>query len=204
MARDDDKYKAGVDFEWVTAKGSNYKTRKFFTKAEKEAMKAPKKESKAASKPASAAPTKSIRPKAKTTAASKPTTGLTDSQRTSLISAGGQGIAEGGFGLGGGRGGMPSAKKRSRLITTNTKPKSAVSGASSGTDNNVKPKGRTPVPGMAIVTAIKNAFTGNGATDAAKISSSGNINLGRKPKPAGAKVPAGPPNRADVIKKKKK
>lgn len=68
MARDDDdNYKAGVDFEWVTAKGSNYKTRKFFTKAEKEAMKAPKKESKPASKPASksAAPTTSIRPKSK-------------------------------------------------------------------------------------------------------------------------------------------
>ena len=68
MARDDDdKYKAGVDFEWVTAKNSNYKTRRFFTKAEKEAMKAPKKESKPASKPASksAAPTTSIRPKSK-------------------------------------------------------------------------------------------------------------------------------------------
>lgn len=80
----------------------------------------------------------------------------------------------------------------------------ARSGASRSADNKVKPKSRTPVPGMAIVTAIKNAFTGNGATDAAKISSSGNINLGRKPKPEGAKVPAGAPNRADVIKKKKK
>jgi hypothetical protein len=68
MARDDDdNYKAGIDFEWVTAKNSNYKTRRFFTKAEKEAMKAPKKESKPASKPASksAAPTTSIRPKSK-------------------------------------------------------------------------------------------------------------------------------------------
>jgi len=190
MARDNDNYKAGVDFEWVTAKGSNYKTRKFFTKAEKEAMKAPKKESKAASKPASAAPTKSIRPKAKPAAASKPTTGLTDSQRTSLREVGLTGV-----GL---------TDRQSKYMTTNTKPKSAVSGASRSADNKVKPKGRTPVPGMAIVTAIKNAFTGNGATDAAKISSSGNINLGRKPKPEGAKVPAGAPNRADVIKKKKK
>ena len=78
----------------------------------------------------------------------------------------------------------------------------ARSGASRSTENKVKPKGRTPVPGMAIVTAIKNAFTGNGATDAAKISSSGNINLGRKPKPTGAKVPAVAPNRSTVAKKK--
>lgn len=199
MARDKDDAKEGKDFTWVDMKdskgnivkdgfGNAVKTRKFGSKAEAPAA-APKAKTKAASKPTSSAPTKSIRPKAKTTAASKPATGLTDSQRTSLISAGGQGIAEGGFGLGGGRGGMPSAKKRSRLITTNTKPKSAntkpksaVSGASRGTDNKVKPKGRTPVPGMAIVTAIKNAFTGNGATDAAKISSSGNINLGKKKK----------------------
>ena len=72
MARDEDTAKAGVDFEWVTAKGSNFKTRRFFTKAEKEAMKAPKKESKPASKPASkAAPTTSIRPKSKPTDAMK-------------------------------------------------------------------------------------------------------------------------------------
>ncbi len=192
MARDNDNAKEGKDFVWVDMKdskgnivkdgfGNAVKTRKFGAKAEAPAA-APKAKTKAASKPASAAPTKSIRPKAKSAAAPKPTTGLTDSQRTSLISAGGQGIAEGGFGLGGGRRGMPSAKKRSRLITTNTKPKSAVSGASRGIDNKVKPKSRTPVPGMAIVTAIKNAFTGNGATDAAKISSSGNINLGKKKK----------------------
>jgi hypothetical protein len=59
MARkDEDNYKAGVDFEWVTAKNSNFKTRKFFTKAEKEAMKAPKETPKT--------PTKSApKPKAK-------------------------------------------------------------------------------------------------------------------------------------------
>lgn len=67
MARDEDNYKAGVDFEWVTAKNGNYKTRRFFTKAEKEAMKAPKAEPKPASKPAAkkTTPTSSPRPKSK-------------------------------------------------------------------------------------------------------------------------------------------
>ena len=39
MAKDDngERYKEGVDFEWVKAKGSNYKTRRFFSKAEKRA-----------------------------------------------------------------------------------------------------------------------------------------------------------------------
>jgi len=39
MAKDDkeDRYKEGVDFEWVKAKGSNYRTRRFFSKAEKRA-----------------------------------------------------------------------------------------------------------------------------------------------------------------------
>jgi hypothetical protein len=200
MARDNDNYKEGKDFTWVDMKdskgnivkdgfGKAVKTRKFGVKAEAPAA-APKAKTKAASKPTSSAPTKSIRPKAKPAAASKPTTGLTDSQRTSLREVGLTGV-----GL---------TDRQSKYMTTNTKPKSAVSGASRSADNKVKPKGRTPVPGMAIVTAIKNAFTGNGATDAAKISSSGNINLGRKPKPEGAKVPAGAPNRADVIKKKKK
>jgi len=64
-----DKYVEGKDFKWVTAPGSNYKTRKFFTKAEKEAMKAPKKAEKAPAKKAPAkkttAPETSPRPKAK-------------------------------------------------------------------------------------------------------------------------------------------
>jgi hypothetical protein len=84
MAREDDKYKAGVDFEWVPAKddkgkiitdgkGNPVKTRRFFKKAEKEAMKAPKaaskgveatKTKKKADTPTSA-PTSSIRPKSK-------------------------------------------------------------------------------------------------------------------------------------------
>lgn len=39
MAKDEngERYKEGVDFEWVKAKGSNYKTRRFFSKAEKRA-----------------------------------------------------------------------------------------------------------------------------------------------------------------------
>lgn len=68
MARDGENYKAGVDFEWVPAKdgkgniikdgkGNPVKTRRFFKKGEKEAMKAPK-----------AAPKKTEAPKAKTKA----------------------------------------------------------------------------------------------------------------------------------------
>lgn len=64
MARDrDDKYKEGVDFEWVTAKGSNFKTRKFFTRAEKEARKA---------KPATAPKAKPKTEERKTTPAKTP------------------------------------------------------------------------------------------------------------------------------------
>lgn len=48
------KAKEGVDFEWRKAKNGNYRTRHFFTKAEKEAMK-------------SSAPKKSVRPQAKPT-----------------------------------------------------------------------------------------------------------------------------------------
>jgi hypothetical protein len=46
MAKDDDdKYKEGVDFEWVQGnndENSGFKTRRFFTKAEKKARNAPK------------------------------------------------------------------------------------------------------------------------------------------------------------------
>ena len=44
MANEDDKYKEGVDFEWVQGNGddnSNFQTRHFFTKAEKAARNAP-------------------------------------------------------------------------------------------------------------------------------------------------------------------
>lgn len=37
-----DRYKEGRDFEWVKKEGQNFKTRRFFTKAEKDAMAAPK------------------------------------------------------------------------------------------------------------------------------------------------------------------
>lgn len=47
----------------------------------------------------------------------------------------------------------------------------ARSGASRSTEGKVKPKAETPVPGRAIFRAIKNAFTGSGETDAAKIAS---------------------------------
>jgi len=63
----DDKYKEGVDFEWVIMKnqpkGGTNKTRHFFTKAEKDAMKAPK--------PKATAPKTSPKPKARPKAASK-------------------------------------------------------------------------------------------------------------------------------------
>jgi hypothetical protein len=43
MPKDDDGYKEGVDFKWVTNPNTNVKTRKFFTKAEKAEMAAGKK-----------------------------------------------------------------------------------------------------------------------------------------------------------------
>ena len=69
------------------------------------------------SKPVSAAPTKSIRPKANPKAAPKPTTGLTNSQRLSAWAAGRTDLDSAGAG----------ERKKSRLITTNTKPKSSTS-----------------------------------------------------------------------------
>lgn len=63
----EDRYKEGRDYEMVDKGG--YKTRRFFTKAEKEAMKAPKSEPKAKAKAKapskSSAPKTSPRPKAK-------------------------------------------------------------------------------------------------------------------------------------------
>jgi hypothetical protein len=55
MAKDDDdKYKEGVDFEWVQGnddENSGFKTRRFFTKAEKKARNAPKVEAPKAAAP---------------------------------------------------------------------------------------------------------------------------------------------------------
>jgi hypothetical protein len=53
MAQDDDKYKEGVDFEWVQGnndENSGFKTRRFFTKAEKKARSEPKVEAPKAKK----------------------------------------------------------------------------------------------------------------------------------------------------------
>ena len=47
----------------------------------------------------------------------------------------------------------------------------ARSGASRSAQNKVKPKYESPVPGRALWLGIKNAFTGKGETDAAKITS---------------------------------
>jgi hypothetical protein len=91
----------------------------------------------------------------------------------------------------------PKAKPAS-----NTAPVSAVSGASRSAANKVQPKKEAPVPGRAIAVAIKNAFTGNGETDAAKISASGNKNLGRSSAAKPKSKPAMAPNRASVAKKK--
>lgn len=71
MARDDnnkpDRYKEGVDFEWVQGKNGNYKTRRFFTKAEKaERASGGKKKKAEADKPStkkSSAPESSPRPR---------------------------------------------------------------------------------------------------------------------------------------------
>ena len=62
-----------------------------------------------------------------------------------------------------------SAPKSS--LRPKAKPKDSLSGASRSAKGKVKPKAETPVPGRAIVRAIKNAFTGSGETDAAKIAS---------------------------------
>jgi hypothetical protein len=56
---DNDNYKEGVDFEYVQGNGddnSNFKTRRFFTKAEKAKMKAPKAAAPKAAAPKKAAP----------------------------------------------------------------------------------------------------------------------------------------------------
>ena len=46
-----DRYKEGVDFEWVKGNAGNTKVRRFFTKAEKDAKKAPAKSPRPKAKP---------------------------------------------------------------------------------------------------------------------------------------------------------
>ena len=64
----DDNYKEGVDFEWVLMKnqpkGGTNKTRRFFTKAEKDAMKAPKADAKPKAADTKTSPKPKARPKA--------------------------------------------------------------------------------------------------------------------------------------------
>ena len=128
MANEKDNYKEGVDFKMVDKGG--YKTRHFFTRAEKDAMKAPK----AAAAPKVAAPKKAI-PKA---GASSP---------------------------------IPKQRPKPTIGIK------AAAGANAGTRKSTGAKvtgeQRMPVPGAAIGRAIRNAFTGKGETDAAKISASG-------------------------------
>lgn len=64
-----------------------------------------------------------------------------------------------------------SAPKSSPRPKAKAKPKDGMSGASRSAEGKVKPKAETPVPGRALVRAVKNAFTGSGETDAAKIAS---------------------------------
>jgi len=114
MAKEDDKYKEGVDFEWVLMKnqpkGGTNKTRRFFTKAEKEAMKAPKK---AESKPAKSAPPKPASKPSPVSGASRSTAGKVVSKTNGVRP---EGKAAG----------MPAAKKGVDKDTA------AVAGAAAG------------------------------------------------------------------------
>ncbi len=139
MAKDDkDKYKEGVDFEWVnsnarTKDGGYVKTRRFFTKAEKAEKANPK-------KPA----TSESKPKAAPAAKPKPAGGA----RPTVGAAGGMPAAKpkpagGARPTVGAAGGMPAAK-----------PKPAAGGArptvgpASGLP--AKPKAEKRVPGRAL------------------------------------------------------
>ena len=121
MANDKENYKEGVDFKMVDKGG--YKTRHFFTRAEKDAMKAPK-----------AAPVAKATPKAK----AKPTPMATPKPKAAAKAAVGANV-----------------------------------GVRKSTGAKVTGEQQMPVPGAAIGRAIRNAFTGKGETDAAKISASG-------------------------------
>jgi len=91
---DGERFKEGEDFEWVKAKGSNYKTRRFFSREEKRKRKEQKLTAKATgdSKPTGStprstesAPTTSARPKPRparnNTGVPKPTRGPDDGSR---------------------------------------------------------------------------------------------------------------------------
>lgn len=135
MANDKENYKEGVDFKMIDKGG--YKTRHFFTRAEKDAMKAPK-----------AAPVAKASPKA------KPTTKDTPKPKATAKAAMGGNV-----------------------------------GVRKATGAKVTGEQQVPVPGAAIGRAIRNAFTGKGETDAAKISASGAGTL-KLTAPQKAKTPA--------------
>lgn len=135
MANDKENYKEGVDFEFRTVTGKDgkplYKNRHFFTRAEKDVMKAPKAAPKAT--PKATAP--KVKPKASSTssvqkARPKPAIGVKAAAGSNV-------------------------------------------GTRKSTGAKVTGEQRMPVPGAAIGRAIRNAFTGRGETDAAKISASG-------------------------------
>jgi hypothetical protein len=81
MPKDNDGYKEGVDFKWVTNPNTNVKTRKFFTKAEKAEM--------AAGKKADAPTATSTRgPKPKARPAAKPKKDVVTSAREAIERSG--------------------------------------------------------------------------------------------------------------------
>lgn len=141
MAKDEDKYKAGVDFEWVnsnarTKDGGYVKTRRFFTKAEKAERANPNKVETTRPKPKTTS-----KPKAKTVGGARPTVG----------EAGGMPAAKPKvFGAArptvGNAGGMPAAKPK---VVGAARP---TVGPASGLP--AKPKTEKRIPGRAIWLAI--------------------------------------------------
>lgn len=150
----EDKYKEGVDFKWVKGNDgkSNFRTRKFFTKAEKEAMKAPKKVAPVAKKtaPKKAAPTKKEAPVTKDAMKGYRKGDVTTSKIPKNTANESRGAAR------------SSAKIRVGALK-------AIGRA----EKDAKDMASIPVPGRAIVRAFKNALSGKGETDAAKISARG-------------------------------
>lgn len=151
-AGEDKKLKEGVDFEYRTVKTKDgktaYKNRHVFTPSEKAAMAAPKKATSVAQPKTKAAPKKP---------AEKPVTKDAmkgyrpgDVTTSKITPSGGRGDG--------------SAERVRRAADT------ALNRVKKQEANDVS---KIPVPGRAIVRAVKNAWNGKGETDAAKISSRG-------------------------------
>ena len=133
--------KEGVDFEWVLMKnqpkGGTNKTRRFFTKAEKNAKKAPPAEAKSPAKAKEAPKKASPKPVTKRTPVAKDAMkGYRAGDVTSSKLPGG-----------------PSSK----VVGPQEPPR--------GDAPKSPPKKETPVPGRAIYIAIKNAWSGKGPTN---------------------------------------